>query len=175
MVIIATSISCCTKRGTTTTEDKTFRLNSCYANMTPKELAAIGHSNIMRCPSQHLNIPVLFQGILLLAVDHPAVGTGTVMLFDEPLFFARSARSNAGVDCYPRAMTANEVNARFAGDLSAVGEQRVNAERPGRLYGLRRCGAQNLLDQTGSFELVMCIGDWRLVLPFPLTSPPHPP
>jgi len=150
-----------TKRDRTTTDFKTLRLYSCYPSVTPKECAAIGQCNVMWCPSQHLSIPLLFQGTFLLAVNHPAVGMDTVMLFDQPLFFALSARSSSGFVCHPRPMTANEVNARFAADLAAIGEQRVNGERPRRLFGPRRGGAKNLLDQICSFERVMRNGDWQ--------------
>ena len=150
-----------TKRGTKTTDVKTLRLYSCFANVSEAECDAIGHSNVLRCTSHRLNIPLLFQGILHLAINHPAVGMDTVALFDKPLFFALSVRSSTGVISFPRPMSANEVNSRFAADLAAIGEQRVGGERPCRLYGFRRGGAQDLLNRTGKFELVMRIGDWK--------------
>lgn len=149
-----------TNTGKTTTDVRTLWLYSCFADATEEEVAEVGKTGALRCTADHLNPPVLLPGVLSLALEHPEISMDTVSLAQQPLFYSISARTQSGAVAFPRPKTPNEVNARFAADLSSSVEQLVNGERPFRMYGFRRGGAQDLLDKTGDYELVMCICDW---------------
>jgi len=147
-----------TKPGAKTTGVKTLRLYSCFANVSEAECDEFGRSNVLLCTHHCLNIPLLFQGILNLAINHPAMGVGTVAILEKPLFFSLSVRSGTGVISFPRPMSDNYVNSSFSADPAAIGEQRVVGERLCMLYDLLRGGAQDLLNRTGKSEIVLRIG-----------------
>lgn len=149
-----------TNTGKNTTDVRTLWLYSCFADATEKEVAEVGKTRALRCTADHLNLPALLPGVLSLALEHPEISMETVSLAQQPLFYSISVRTQSGAVAFPRPKAPNEVNARFAADLSSSGEQRVNGERPCRMYGFRRGGAQDLLDKTGDYKLVMRICDW---------------
>lgn len=138
-----------------------MRIFSCFAEVSAAEQEELGRSNVMRCPSQHLNLPSLYQGLLCLAIEHPLVSMDPLILADTPLFTSTSARSRRGAVGAIRPMSEHEMHSRFAADSARIGESRVNGQRPCRMYGFRRGGAQDLLDRTGDYELVMRLGDWK--------------
>lgn len=149
------------KRGRTTTDVQMLRFYSCFAEVPEGEIEQLGSSNVVRCSAQHLNLPLLYQGLMSLAMEHPQVSMDPVALYELPLFTSTSARTQRGAVSIIKAMTDKEINARFGSDLARIGENRVNGQRPCRMYGFRRGGAQDLLDRTGQYELVMRMGDWR--------------
>lgn len=150
-----------TKRGDRTSDVLVMRIYSCFSEVSAEEQEELGRSNVMRCPSQHLNLPSLYQGLLSLAMEHPLVSMDPLVLADTPLFTSTAARTRRGAVGAIRPMSEHEMHSRFAADSARIGESRVNGQRPCRMYGFRRGGAQDLLDRTGDYELVMRLGDWK--------------
>lgn len=138
-----------------------LRVYSCFAKVAAEELEELGRSNVIRCSAQHVNLPSLYQGLVSLAMEHPLVAMDPLILADTPLFTSTAARTRRGAVGAIKSMSENEIHTRFAADSARIGESRVNGQRPCRMYGFRRGGAQDLLDRTGEYELVMRLGDWK--------------
>lgn len=100
----------------------------------------------------------------MLALSHPALGLDTLTLLDKPLFVGITLREHIGVVSLLRPRMEDEENTRFLAVLALIGEPPVDGERACRMYGFQRGGGQKLLNQTGKFELVMRITDWRPTL-----------
>lgn len=151
-----------TKRGDKTSDVLIMRAYSCFAVASSEERDELGASHVIRCSGQHVNLPSMYQGLVSLAMEHPLVSMDPLVLADTPLLTWTTVRTRRGAVGAIKAMSANEIHSRFAADSARIGESRVNGQRPCRMYGFRRGGAQDLLDRTGDYELVMRLGDWNV-------------
>eukprot|EP00170_Pyropia_yezoensis_P001561 contig_6809_g1565 len=150
-----------TKRGDKTSDVLVLRIFSCFAEVSDEEQEELGQPSVIRCSAQHVNLPSLYQGLISLAMEHPLVSMDPLVLADTPLFTFTTVRTRRGAVSAIKPMSENEIHSRFAANSARIGESRVNGQRPCRMYGFRRGGAQDLLDRTGKYELVMRLGDWR--------------
>lgn len=150
-----------TKGGSKTTDMLVVRVYSFFACITEEEEAALGRSTFIQCSAEHVNLPQLFMGALFLASSCPAVSGCCGMLAKMPVFPSMSSTGKRDKVIFQRMRTLAEINGRLARDLRRIGMDMVNGQRAIRSYGFRRGGAQDLLDRTGNYELVMRLGDWK--------------
>jgi len=138
----------------------TVRLFSFLTNVSANDERELGQMAWVHCRSEHLNFPHLFHALLLFACSAPGVGMDINILLQQPLFPSLLVRSVSGAVRLFKCRSETEINTRFVADLTRIGQDLMNGERACRLYGLRRRGAQALLDATGLFEQVMRLGGW---------------
>ena len=150
------------KTGTLTTDVMTVRLYSYFSVVSEQDVLNVGADSYVQCPSEHLNVPQLFNSLLLFASSAPGVGTDVGMLYLEPLFPSLLARSVSGAVSLFKRRSETEINTRFLADLTRIGMALMLGERACGIYGFRRGGAQALLDLTGKFEQVMRLGGWSV-------------
>ncbi|OSX69501.1 hypothetical protein BU14_1454s0001 [Porphyra umbilicalis] len=150
------------KTGTLTTDVMTVRLYSYFTVVSEHDVRNVGANSYVHCPCEHLNVPQLFNSLLLFASSAPGVGTDVGMLYLQPLFPSLLSRSVSGAVSLLKRRSETEINTRFLADLSRVGLALMLGERACRMHGFRRGRAQVLLDLTGKFELVMRLGGWTV-------------
>eukprot|EP00168_Porphyra_purpurea_P017045 TRINITY_DN5737_c0_g1_i5.p2 TRINITY_DN5737_c0_g1~~TRINITY_DN5737_c0_g1_i5.p2 ORF type:complete len:208 (+),score=48.05 TRINITY_DN5737_c0_g1_i5:1280-1903(+) len=63
------------KTGTLTTDVMTVRLCSYCSVVSEQKVLNVGADSYIQCPSEHLNVPQLFNSLLLVAYSAPGVGT----------------------------------------------------------------------------------------------------
>lgn len=150
-----------TKGGSKTTDLLILRVFSYYAHVSEEEEMSLGRSTFIQCSAPYTNLPQLLMGAVFLVSSSPAVvGCGS-MLADLPVFPSMSTGGKRDRVIFLRPRTHPEINGRLTRDLRRIGMDLVNGQRAVRMYGFRRGGAQDLLDWSGNYELVMRLGDWK--------------